>query len=234
MREYGQFCPIARSSELLAERWTPIIIRNLLVGCRTYNEIRQGAPGIPSALLSQRLRSLEKRGLVVRHPEGRGGWYELTPKGAALQAVCDAMGAWGAEWLEITPEHLEPSYVLWATVRLVDVDRLPDRPVVVRVDLRDQPGAHHWMVLRRPRAELCSTATGYVEDIVCETDAACLVDLHLKRTTYAGALRDGRLALSGPPSLVRAFRSWFRTSPFADLTPDEAVTYSTTSGGRRR
>jgi DNA-binding HxlR family transcriptional regulator len=67
VRDYGQFCPIARSSELLAERWTPIIIRNLLVGCRTFNEIRQGAPGIPTALLTQRLRSLERQGLVVRN-----------------------------------------------------------------------------------------------------------------------------------------------------------------------
>jgi DNA-binding HxlR family transcriptional regulator len=220
MREYGQFCPIARTSELLAERWTPIIIRNLLVGCRTYNEIRQGAPGIPSALLTQRLRSLERHEIVVRD----GGGYELTAKGLALQKVCDAMGAWGAEWLEITPHHLDPAYVLWATVRLVDVDALPDETVVVRVDLRDRPGEHHWMVLRRPRPELCSNGTGYVEDLVCETDAACLVDLHLKRRTYRSAVREGRLTLVGPPRLTRGFSTWFRASPFADLTTSGAPT----------
>jgi DNA-binding HxlR family transcriptional regulator len=225
VRDYGQFCPIARSSELLAERWTPIIIRNLLVGCRTFNEIRQGAPGIPTALLTQRLRSLERHGIVVRNGEGRGGWYDLTDKGRALQAVCDAMGAWGAQWLEIEPRHLDPSYVLFATARLVDVDALPDAPVVVRFDLRDRAGQHHWLVLRRPRAELCSSGTGYVEDLVCTTDSACLVDLHLKRTSYRAAVRDGRLLLEGPPRLVRSFAGWFRTSPFAELTPDEAVTY---------
>jgi DNA-binding HxlR family transcriptional regulator len=234
VRDYGQFCPIARTSELFAERWTPIIVRNLLVGCRTYNEIRQGAPGIPTALLTQRLRALERHGVVVRVSEGRATSYELTPKGRALQKVCDAMGDWGAEWLEITPHHLDPAYVLWATVRLVDVAALPDRTVVVRVDLADRPGTHHWMVLRRPRPELCSTGTGYVEDLVCETDAACLVDLHLKRTTYRGAMRDGRLSLAGPPALVRGFAGWFRTSPFADLTPDSALSYAATSGGRRR
>src|SRR5215813_4857848 len=62
MRTYGQFCPVARASELLAERWTPIIIRNLLNGCRTFSEIRQGAPGIPTALLTSRLNSLERHG----------------------------------------------------------------------------------------------------------------------------------------------------------------------------
>ena len=234
MRDYNQFCPIARSSELLAERWTPIIVRNLLVGCRTFNEIRQGAPGIPPALLTQRLRSLERHRIVERHGSGRGSWYELTEKGRALKAVCDAMGAWGAEWLEIAPRHLDPAYVLFATAKLVDVDALPGSPVVVRFDLRDTPGVHHWLVLRRPRAELCSTGTGYVEDLVCTTDSACLVDLHLKRTTYRTALREGRLELQGPPRLVRSFSRWFRTSPFADLTPDEAIGYSVTSGAPRR
>jgi DNA-binding HxlR family transcriptional regulator len=71
MRDYGQFCPIARSSELLAERWTPIIVRNLLNGCRTFNEIRQGAPGISTALLAQRLESLERSGVLVRAEAAR-------------------------------------------------------------------------------------------------------------------------------------------------------------------
>src|SRR6476660_4699955 len=111
MRTYGQFCPVARTSELLAERWTPIIVRNLLNGCRTFNEIRQGAPGISTALLAQRLEGLERRGVLVRtvNPSGRGGTYELTEMGQALRAVLDAMGQWGARWLEIEPRHMDPA-----------------------------------------------------------------------------------------------------------------------------
>ena len=118
MRDYGQFCPIARSSELLAERWTPIIVRNLLNGCRTFNEIRQGAPGISTALLAQRLEVLERHGVLMRNlnPSGRGATYELTEMGLALRAVLDAMGQWGAHWLEIEPRHMDPAYVLWATL----------------------------------------------------------------------------------------------------------------------
>jgi DNA-binding HxlR family transcriptional regulator len=94
VREYNQYCPIARSSELLAERLTPIIIRNLLNGGHTYNEIRQGAPGIPTALLSQRLETLEHAGVLKRRraESGRGYRYELTQMGQELKAVCDAMG----------------------------------------------------------------------------------------------------------------------------------------------
>src|SRR5215510_16051747 len=119
MRAYGQFCPVARTAELIAERWTPIIVRNLLNGCRTFTEIRQGAPGIPTALLAQRLDTLERAGVVERRPgpSGRGSAYQLTEKGRELKAVCDAMGQWGARWLEIEPHHMDPAYVLWATTK---------------------------------------------------------------------------------------------------------------------
>ena len=217
MRTYGQFCPIARTSELIAERWTPIIVRNLLHGCRTFTEIRQGAPGISSALLAQRLDALERHGIVESRyvPERRGRSYELTEKGRDLESVCEAMGQWGARWLEIEPHHLDPAYVLWATTKLVDVSLLPDRTVVVRFDMRDRPADQYWLILRKPHPELCTRGVGHVEDIVAHTDAACLVDIHLSRTSYAEAVRSGRLVLDGAPALTRAFTTWIRPSPFA-------------------
>jgi DNA-binding HxlR family transcriptional regulator len=224
VREYGQFCPIARSSELLAERWTPIIVRNLLNGCRTFNEIRQGAPGIPTALLAQRLDALERRGVLLRMPTstGRGGVYELTEMGRALRPVLDAMGRWGARWLEIEPHDLNAAYVLWATLKLVDHDRIPEGTTVVRFALADEPD--HWMLLRRPVSELCTRGSGYVEDLVVRTDAASLVDLHLERMSYADAVRSGRLALAGRRDLVRALPTWFHASPFAPYVPKEKMT----------
>ena len=90
-------------------RWTPIIVRNLLNGCRTFNEIRQGAPGISTALLTQRLDVLERHGVLRRTVDGRAVTYELTAMGQALRVVLDAMGQWGAQWLEIEPRHLDPA-----------------------------------------------------------------------------------------------------------------------------
>ena len=219
MRTYGQFCPVARTSELLAERWTPIIIRNLLTGCRTFTDIRQGAPGIPPALLTKRLATLERHGIIERErgPSGRGWSYRLTEQGQDLKAVCDAMGQWGARWLEIEPRHMDPAYVLWATTKLVDPAKLPDRTVVVRFELRDLPAESYWLLLRKPHPELCTKGTGYVEDIVARTDAACLIDIHLKRISYREALRNGRLALDGPPQLTGAFMTWIRPSPYAGI-----------------
>ena len=221
MRTYGQFCPVARTSELLAERWTPIIIRNLLNGCQTFTEIRQGAPGIPPALLTKRLDTLERHGIIERKraSSGRGWSYRLTEQGQELKAVCDAMGQWGARWLEIEPHHRDPAYVLWATTKLVDAAKLPDRTVIVRFELRDRPGDSYWLLLRKPTPELCTKGAGYVEDIIARTDAACLIDIHLKRTSYQQALHSGRLRLEGPRQLTEAFVTWVRPSPYADIVP---------------
>ncbi len=221
MRDYGQFCPIARSSELLAERWTPVIVRNLLNGCSTFSEIRQGAPGIPPALLTQRLQLLERYGVLVRNSKesGRGATYDLTEMGHALGPVCDALGQWGARWLELEPRHLDPAFILWATVKLVDVEALPTGTTTVRVRLSDQPDQNYWMMLRRPQPELCTRSVGLVEDLLCDTDSSTLVDLHLRRLTYAQAVRAGRLRIEGAPALQRRFAHWFRASPFAEYVP---------------
>lgn len=202
---------------MLAERWTPVIVRNLLNGCRTFNEIRQGAPGIPPALLTQRLHLLERHGVLVRTPKdnGCGATYDLTEMGRALGPVCDALGQWGARWLEIEPRHMDPAYILWATVKLIDVEALPAGTTTVRVRLADHPAEAYWMLLRRPQAELCSRGVGLVEDLLCATDSRTLVDLHLRRLTYPQAIRSDRLHLEGPPRLQRSFVHWFRTSPFA-------------------
>lgn len=222
VKGYGQFCPIARGSELLAERWTLVIVRNLLNGCRTFNQIRQGAPGIPPALLTERLQLLERHGVLVRTPKerGRGATYDLTEMGRALGPVCDALGEWAARWLEIEPRHLDSDYILWATVKLVDVEALPAGTTTVRVTLTDQPAKGYWMLLHRPQAELCSRSVGLVEDLLCVTDSRTLVDLHLRRITYPQAIRTCRLRFQGSPQLQRGFVQWFRTSPFADHLPE--------------
>jgi hypothetical protein len=94
---------------------------------------------------------------------------------------------------------------------------------VVRFELRDRPADGYWLILRRPQPELCTRPSGYAEDLVCRTDSATLMDLHLKRLGYPAAIREGRVDLIGPPRLTRQFRSWFRTSPFADFLPAELV-----------
>jgi DNA-binding HxlR family transcriptional regulator len=217
VKTYGQYCPIARTSEFFAERWTPIIIRNLGTGCRTFTQLREGAPGIPKAILAERLAVLERRGVVekTRRRAGRGYTYELTESGLELKRVCDAMGEWGARWLEIEPGDIEPAYVIWATCRSVDLDAVPGSGVVVRFDLSDEPGRRYWMVLQQPRAEVCTSFPGRDEDLVVTTDSTTLTEWNLRRIGFQEALRSGRCRIDGPPGLARRFPTWIRPSPFA-------------------
>ena len=135
VKTYGQYCPIARASEILAQRWTPIIVRDLLAGPTTFTKLASGAPGLSRSLLTTRLRELQRLGLVVTtpNPSGFGSLYQLTETGADLGAVLDAIGAWGERWLEVAPEHADPGYLLnaWCTTYLA-VERLPHRRVVAR------------------------------------------------------------------------------------------------------
>jgi DNA-binding HxlR family transcriptional regulator len=215
-----QFCPVARASEIFAERWTPIIIRNLLLGCRTFNELVEGAPGIPRSLLSARLRGLEVRGVVRRTPaaKGHGPQYALTA-GHELQAVCDALGTWGARWLDIAPQDLDPGVLLWAIARVFDVDRLPTYRLVVRIDLTDHPRLTFWWLLQPTGAELCRKPPGHDEDLVLRADSIWLARWHAGLTSLATARREGHIVIGGPPRLVRAFAALSRLGRFANVRP---------------
>jgi DNA-binding HxlR family transcriptional regulator len=215
MRTYGQYCPLARASELLAERWTLIIVRNLLAGCRTFGELLEGAPGVSRALLAQRLVLLEQYEVIVREVARGRVRYALTERGQELRAVVQVLGEWGARWLELEPHHSDPAYVLFATSRLVDVERAPAHGLVVRFELGDR---HYWLLVRRPRAEVCTSYPGRPEDLVVRTRSEVLARCHLRHTTFAQAERAGQLEIDGPRPTVRAFLACIRPSPFAVTT----------------
>jgi DNA-binding HxlR family transcriptional regulator len=226
MRGYGQYCPVARGAEVFAERWTPIIVRNLLLGCTTFNDISAGAPGLSRSLLTQRLRRLESAGIVYTHPKprGRGAIYQLTPAGRELATVVDALGAWGERWLVLRQEHTNPFVVLWAWTRFsLDADCLPARRVLVRFDFADQVRYRHlWIHAEHGAAEMCDEYPGFAEDLVVEMDSPTLVEWHTGRLGWADAVRAGRIHVSGPPSLARALPTWHRFDAAAE-TADPSV-----------
>lgn len=217
---YGQYCPIAKGAEVFAERWTPLIVRNLHVGAHTFGEIAAGCPRISSTLLGQRLRSLERAGVVERRPSahGRGSRYHLTAAGEELASVTIELGNWGARWLELAPQDYDPFVVLWAWKMNVILDRLPQPRVVIRVDLRDRPKESFWLLLQKPEAELCVKHPGYDEDITIVTDSKTLTLVHLGRLPLTEAERNGSWRADGVPALLRALPSWGGfLSAFADV-----------------
>jgi DNA-binding HxlR family transcriptional regulator len=218
MKTYGQYYPIATGAEIFAERWTPLVIRNLLVGCDSFGAILAGAPGMPRSLLSQRLRLLERKGVVERRSVGRRVTYYLTESGHELADVCYALGVWGNRWLEHTPSDLDAYLALWYFTRLVDRDALPPHRVVVRVDLTDASRPNrYWVLLDRAETEVCVNHPGYEEDLVITTDARWLVRWHTGRVDLAAARRAGGMRFAGPRALIGQFGSWGGRSPFAGI-----------------
>jgi DNA-binding HxlR family transcriptional regulator len=222
VRTYGQYCPIARGAEIFAERWTPVIIRNLHLGCESFTEIHEGAPGLSRTLLSQRLKQLERLGIVESEakPRGRGRHYRLTNAGEDLFRVCASLGEWGARWLEVAPQHLDPFVALWSMCNSLRHDLLPERRVVIRFDFTGwQRPERYWLLLEDADTEICKEDPGFDEDLFVTAEAEAFVKWHLGRLTWAEAIRNGRIQLQGPRSLVRAFPTWNAGSMFAHIKP---------------
>ncbi len=226
MRSYGQYCPIARGAEIFAERWTPLIIRNLYLGCETFGEVLAGAPGLSRTLLSQRLDQLERLGIVESSPkaQGRGHRYRLTSSGYDLFTVCEALGEWGARWLELAPENLDPFVALWSMCTALRRDRLPDRRVVIRFDFTGI-GSHErfWLLVEHGETEICKTYPGADVDLYVAAEAEAFVKWHAGQLSWAEAVRADRVRLDGPAWLARAFPTWNGRSMFAHVKPDPSA-----------
>lgn len=222
VKQYGQFCPIARAAELLAERWTPLVIRELLAGSRRFNDIRRGVPLMSTALLSKRLKTLELFGVIERRKVPNGGHeYLLTAAGEELRSWIELMGVWGQRWVRrpVVPEDADPAVLMWDVRRSIDTGRLPARRVVIRFSFRDvsKDKRSWWLVLDGPEPDLCLSDPGFGVDLTVRTDAVTLAEVWVGDLELADAIRSLRIQLEGREQLRRAFPGWLRLSPLTKV-----------------
>jgi DNA-binding HxlR family transcriptional regulator len=221
MRSYAQYCPVAKATEVLGDRWTLLILREMLGGASGFNELQRGLPGISRSVLTDRMRALERSEVVERRtgPKGRTLEYRLTPAGRDLQPVVQAIGEWGATWAftEPRPEELDPDLVIVWMARHVDFEKLPPDRTVVRFDVRE-PERRYWMVLERSEVSVCLQHPGFDVDLQVGVDTTTLYRVYLGRAELDAAIRAGQLTMSGPRALQRGFGNWFTWSAFASAT----------------
>jgi len=218
MRGYAQYCPVAKASEVLGDRWMLLIVREMLGGASGFNELQRGLPGISRSVLTERMRALERAEVIERRtgPKGRTLEYRLTPAGRDLQPVVQAIGEWGATWsiAEPRPGELDPYLLIVWMARHVDRPRLPTNRTVVQFDFRD-PKERYWMVLEPSEVSVCLQHPGFDVDLGVVVDTGTLYRIYLGRAELGGAMQAGRLTMNGPPALQRGFAGWFTWSAFA-------------------
>lgn len=235
MTDYGRFCPIALASEVVADRWTPLILRELVLGNTRFNDITRGLPGISRSLLVQRLKHLERKGVVERSPlpTGRGYEYRLTAAGRDLESVLMALGRWSIHWLydDLEPRDVDPITLTWWMHRRVDPTAIPSGRTVIQFDHTLPERLSIWMVLERGEASVCTQHPGFEPDVIVTTTTAALAEVFQGFTTWPRAVATGDLTVAGPPRLVRAIPSWFLWSPFHADTRARTEALATSAAG---
>ena len=214
---YGQFCPVAMASEVLTERWTPLVVRELLCGSTRFNDLRRGVPLMSPALLSKRLKTLERVGVI----EHRDGEYLLTPAGEELRSVIESLGVWGQRWArgDVVAKRYDASLLMWDIHRNVDVAALPAHAWWCTSTCRGRAIARAtsgWCC-EAPTVDLCLTDPGHDIDVEVAGHITTMVDYWMGRADFMAAVKCGRPAVAGPRPLVRALPTWFTRSLFAPV-----------------
>ena len=216
VRTYAQYCPIVRAVEVLGERWTILILREMITGTRRFNELSRGLPGLSRALLSRRLRELEAAGLVVKG-SGDDRGYDLTPAGRELEPLVFTLADWGARHMfgDPRPEELDPETLMWWFHGRIDTSEV-ERRAVVQVEVSDHK-RFYWLVIEPGDASVCYTDPGYDVDAVLRSDLATLYRMWEGEIELLDALKAGRIELTGPRWIVAGLPRWLLLSPVAPV-----------------
>ncbi|MEO9329157.1 winged helix-turn-helix transcriptional regulator [Gordonia aurantiaca] len=211
MTSYGQFCPVAKAMELLDERWTILIVREMLLGSRHFNELRRGVPKMSPALLTKRLRSLERAGVIHRTEVGGRSVYTLTTMGQELEPVVDALSEWGIRWVgELGDADLDPHLLLWDMRRTIPVERWPRRRTMVQFVFSDIVGKARswWLVVFGDEAQVCDFDPGYDLDATVMTELRTLTEIWRGDIDWRIALSENRVEIHAPADIAREIPSW--------------------------
>lgn len=220
---YKQFCPVAMAAEILCNRWTIVLLRELCAGSTRFNDLRRGVPRMSPALLSTRLKELEKHGILDRkltqkHPEVFE--YRLTKAGVELETVVEAIGIWGHRWVETEPglENLDPGLLMWDMRRSLKISPLPPRKITIQFVYPElSSAAQNWWLLIDPAqgVDLCLVDPGFDVDLFSRSDLRTMTAIWMGLDTVSKAIADDRLLLIGDKDIADKMQLWLGLSPFA-------------------
>ena len=218
MTSYGQFCPVAKAMELLDERWTLLVLREMLAGSTHFNDLRRGNPKMSPTLLSKRLRTLERAGVVQRTVEDGRTSYTLTASGEELRGVVESLGAWGVWWIgQLGEEDLDPHLLMWDMRRTVPVESWPDRRTVVAFEFTDvtPKAARWWLCVSGGEVDICDYDPGFDMTVTVTTGLRTLTEIWRGDISWQQAIKDAQVELNGSTTAVRSLPAWLGQMPLA-------------------
>ena len=221
---YGQFCPLSMAAEILAERWTPLVVREILCGSTRFNDIQRGVPRMSSALLSRRLKELEHAGIIDRRPapHGRGSVYLPTRAGEEMLPILVGMGNWAQRWKRgemVDDRNLDPNLLMWDMHRRIDKSGIPeDRRFVIEFQFAGLPANRrfYWLMFAQNEIEVCTKHPGFEVDLYVGCALRTLSRIWLGHEAMDPALRREELQLDGSAADVKLFKSALELSVFAE------------------
>lgn len=227
MKSYGQFCPLAQAAQLLCERWTLLLVRELIAGSTRFSELKRGLPQMSPSLLSSRLRQLMDAG-VISQEGGRASYsYELTPAGLELRPVIEIMGAWGHRWARsnLNKGDLDAGLLMWDMRRTVDPAVFPEQRVVVRFEYPDAPrGARDWwLIAEKGGVDLCLKDHGYDVNVMITCSLKTMTEVWICQRRFRDAVKQGDIVLAGEVKYTDRLEEWLRSSPLSRLGTVEAL-----------
>lgn len=217
--QYGQFCPIAKAAELLGDRWTLLIVREILMGARQFNELQRGLGSISTSVLTQRLKALAENGLIVkrRSPGRRGSEYHPSPSCKELQPIILALGGWGMRWAKdnLVDEDYDVELLMLYLERSVARDMLPGPRTVLQFDFKDLKSLKRWWLIVSPdRVEVCEKDPGQDVDVFFSTTVRTMTDVWLGHRSYREAVKARELLIVGEVALTRSVHKWLVCTTF--------------------
>ncbi len=220
MHSYGQHCPVAKAMELLDERWTMLVVRELVEGSRHFGELRRGVPKMSPSLLSKRLRTLVRYGVVDRSEEGNRVVYRLTPAGEELAPIVESIGRWGVRWVpELGDEDLDPHLLMWDVHRNVDLSAVPQGRTALQFSFPEIKGAgrHWWLVITDDSVDVCDVDPGHPVSATIETGLRTFASVWRGDRRWDDAVGAGDLVVHGPATIRRAVPRWLKLSSLASV-----------------
>jgi len=224
MAEYGQFCPVAKASDIIGERWTVLILRELLLGTRRYNEFLRGLSRISPTLLSKRLKTLEEKGLIVRKrpPGQKSHEYYLTTSGRELEPIIEHLAVWGMRWArgQLADSELDVEFLMIDLQRRLQTDHLPDGETVLCFTFNElETFKTWWIVACENEVDLCTENPGKEVDLYINSGVRDMVRVWRGDLTLRRALREKVVRAQGNTHLIRSMPDWLGICLYADIKP---------------